>query len=330
MNSDIGIAFWQSWERSQSTNEHPNDPNRQTGYASEIFLTYSHFACYTYANMVNGVIGSNVQDDTWLSIGEAAELVGVSRDTLRRWEKKGKVKVYRTPTNRRTYKQSELEELFKPVRKSQDQRTTQSQDQKAAEPVVKAATPTSPTIPTAQTEEVEPVVALEAEKTTPGAAYELKEAENAENEQSEESSSEAEPAPLIPSIDHTGPEVQDQQESESEEEPDLELKKETPELETEPEPEHVKADPEPAPKATEVEAGPTAVPESAPPLPTTSISMPAVPAPNAATSMTNVMHDAGEVVVEENKSMNVLKVVAMVLALILVGLGITITVLVFI
>ena len=50
--------------------------------------------------------------DQWLSIGDAAELLSISRDTLRRWEKVGKVQVYRSPTNRRQYKQSDLEELY--------------------------------------------------------------------------------------------------------------------------------------------------------------------------------------------------------------------------
>lgn len=60
--------------------------------------------------MVNDI---DTKDEKWLSIGEAAELLGLSRDTLRRWEKKGKIKVYRSPTNRRIYKQSDLEELYK-------------------------------------------------------------------------------------------------------------------------------------------------------------------------------------------------------------------------
>jgi excisionase family DNA binding protein len=53
-------------------------------------------------------------NDEWLSIGEAAALLSVSRDTLRRWGKKGKIKTYRTPTNRRCYKKSELTHLFSP------------------------------------------------------------------------------------------------------------------------------------------------------------------------------------------------------------------------
>lgn len=45
----------------------------------------------------------------WLSIGEAAKYLGVSRDTLRRWEKRGKIKSYRTPGGRRKYTLYDLE-----------------------------------------------------------------------------------------------------------------------------------------------------------------------------------------------------------------------------
>jgi excisionase family DNA binding protein len=39
----------------------------------------------------------------WMSIGEAAKYLGISRDTLRRWEKRGRIKPVRSPTNRRYY-----------------------------------------------------------------------------------------------------------------------------------------------------------------------------------------------------------------------------------
>lgn len=47
-----------------------------------------------------------------MSIGEAAQYLGVSRDTLRRWEKKGKIKALRSPTNRRYYTKKQLDELM--------------------------------------------------------------------------------------------------------------------------------------------------------------------------------------------------------------------------
>lgn len=47
-----------------------------------------------------------------LSIGEAAGYLGISRDTLRRWEKKGKIKPLRSPTNRRYYTKDMLDQLI--------------------------------------------------------------------------------------------------------------------------------------------------------------------------------------------------------------------------
>lgn len=47
-----------------------------------------------------------------LSIGEAAEYLGTSVDTLRRWDKKGKVETYRSPGGHRYFKRSDLDELF--------------------------------------------------------------------------------------------------------------------------------------------------------------------------------------------------------------------------
>lgn len=48
----------------------------------------------------------------WMSIGEAAKYLGVSRDTLRRWGKKGKIKAIRSPTNRRYYTKKQLDKLM--------------------------------------------------------------------------------------------------------------------------------------------------------------------------------------------------------------------------
>lgn len=48
----------------------------------------------------------------WMSIGQAAKYLGVSRDTLRRWEKRGKIKAVRSPTNRRYYTKKQLDELM--------------------------------------------------------------------------------------------------------------------------------------------------------------------------------------------------------------------------
>jgi excisionase family DNA binding protein len=47
-----------------------------------------------------------------LSIGKAADYINVSIDTLRRWEKKGKVDSYRSPGNHRYFLKEDLDKLF--------------------------------------------------------------------------------------------------------------------------------------------------------------------------------------------------------------------------
>lgn len=47
-----------------------------------------------------------------LSIGEASDYLGVSIDTLRRWEKRGRIIPFRSPGGHRYYKKNELDELF--------------------------------------------------------------------------------------------------------------------------------------------------------------------------------------------------------------------------
>lgn len=47
-----------------------------------------------------------------LSIGQASEYLGVSIDTLRRWEKKGKIASYRSPGGHRYFKKNELDDMF--------------------------------------------------------------------------------------------------------------------------------------------------------------------------------------------------------------------------
>ena len=46
-----------------------------------------------------------------LSLGEAAEAIGVSVDTLRRWERAGRLKVRRDAANRRLVARAEVERL---------------------------------------------------------------------------------------------------------------------------------------------------------------------------------------------------------------------------
>lgn len=47
-----------------------------------------------------------------LSIGEAADYLGVSIDTLRRWEKKDKIIALRSPGGHRYFRQKDLDSLF--------------------------------------------------------------------------------------------------------------------------------------------------------------------------------------------------------------------------
>jgi molybdopterin-binding protein len=46
-----------------------------------------------------------------LTLGQAARAIGVSPDTLRRWERAGKLKTKRDPSNRRLVPQREIERL---------------------------------------------------------------------------------------------------------------------------------------------------------------------------------------------------------------------------
>lgn len=57
--------------------------------------------------------------DDYLKIKDAAEFLGVSSSTLRNWEKRGNLKVYRNPNNKyRLYKKSDLEMLLKNIEAS--------------------------------------------------------------------------------------------------------------------------------------------------------------------------------------------------------------------
>ena len=57
----------------------------------------------------------NLKKD-FITIKEAAEILGVSRDTLRRWDKAGKLKTRRHPMNNfRIYDPAEVEALRKAI-----------------------------------------------------------------------------------------------------------------------------------------------------------------------------------------------------------------------
>jgi excisionase family DNA binding protein len=46
--------------------------------------------------------------DDFLPVGASAALVGVSADTLKRWEGDGRIKSVRTPTGHRRYRRSDV------------------------------------------------------------------------------------------------------------------------------------------------------------------------------------------------------------------------------
>ena len=52
-------------------------------------------------------------NNKWMPIGEAASYLGVSKDTLRRWEHKNRLKASRSPTNRRFYTKEDLNQAMK-------------------------------------------------------------------------------------------------------------------------------------------------------------------------------------------------------------------------
>ena len=57
--------------------------------------------------------------DEYLQITEAAELIGVCRNTLRNWGLAGKIREHRHPVNNyRLYKQSDLQALLRSAEKS--------------------------------------------------------------------------------------------------------------------------------------------------------------------------------------------------------------------
>lgn len=62
------------------------------------------------------LIRVNMQKN-YVTIKEAAEILGVSPMTLRRWDKNGKLKAFRHPLNKyRIYKRKEIEKLAKKLK----------------------------------------------------------------------------------------------------------------------------------------------------------------------------------------------------------------------
>ncbi|BAZ12351.1 ISSoc2, resolvase [Calothrix sp. NIES-4071] len=52
-----------------------------------------------------------MEKDEWLNSSQAANLIGCHAQSIRRWEKEGKIKAYRTPGGQRRFKRSEVEQF---------------------------------------------------------------------------------------------------------------------------------------------------------------------------------------------------------------------------
>jgi len=64
------------------------------------------------AQLTSNIDLSGISDSSkYIKIGEASKIIGVSIDTLRRWEKKGWVKTVKTPGGTRLYDKTQLQKL---------------------------------------------------------------------------------------------------------------------------------------------------------------------------------------------------------------------------
>ncbi len=62
-------------------------------------------------------MGMDIGVEGYYTSGQAAELLGVSVRTLRRWDKEGKLRVKYTPAGHRRFSEAEIERLRVFVRK---------------------------------------------------------------------------------------------------------------------------------------------------------------------------------------------------------------------
>tara|TARA_R100000789_G_scaffold74018_1_gene69635 strand:- start:5791 stop:6063 length:273 start_codon:yes stop_codon:yes gene_type:complete len=77
-----------------------------------IMLTFGKL--WTHSALTTGSVMTKL--DSFLTVAEAAELLGVSSNTVRNWGKAGKITEYRHPINNyRLFKSEELEELLEEV-----------------------------------------------------------------------------------------------------------------------------------------------------------------------------------------------------------------------
>jgi DNA-binding transcriptional MerR regulator len=62
----------------------------------------------------------NLDYNNYLRVGEAAKLIGVDIQTLRRWDKAGKLKPYRHPvSNYRLYMLAQVNKLLEDIKKGE-------------------------------------------------------------------------------------------------------------------------------------------------------------------------------------------------------------------
>jgi excisionase family DNA binding protein len=73
----------------------------------------------------------------WLSLGAAAEFVGVDGATLRGWADAGKVRVYRTPGGHRRFSLADLESLLRESSPSTPRSLTRANDSTMGAPAVR-------------------------------------------------------------------------------------------------------------------------------------------------------------------------------------------------
>ena len=60
--------------------------------------------------------GDVMMQDEYMNISEAAEYLGIVPNTLRNWERRGKITAHRNPHNRyRVYTRSELEKMYEEI-----------------------------------------------------------------------------------------------------------------------------------------------------------------------------------------------------------------------
>lgn len=65
---------------------------------------------------VTDVSSSAYAPDDLIPIGDAARILGVSIDTMRRWDRTGKLVAVRTLGGQRRFRRSDVEALVKPVK----------------------------------------------------------------------------------------------------------------------------------------------------------------------------------------------------------------------